>query len=508
MLNAAKIKDLDELAQCLDKEREKGKKIVLSHGVFDLLHMGHIRHLEQARQMGDVLVVTLTQDQFVNKGPHRPAFSQALRAEAVAALEAVDYVALNKWPLAVEAIRLLKPHTYAKGQDYKVAAEDITGGITPEIEAVREAGGDIAFTDEITFSSSHLLNTYFSPFTTEVEHYLQEFRKRHSIDEVLSWVDRACAAHPLVIGEAIIDEYVFCDAIGKSTKDPVLAVIQLGFESYAGGSLAVANHLAGLCNEVRLITQLGDRERQEAFVRSALVSNVEPVLLTKKDAPTIHKRRIVDKYSNNKQLEIYLMEDRLSNAEEIQALNEALETGITDRDLTVVIDYGHGLLAPETISLLWGNAPFLALNAQSNAGNRGFNPVSKYRRADYVCLASHEVDVETRQRSGNDRDKVLSLANHITCPRFTVTRGKSGTIHYDISKGFFEAPALATQVVDRVGAGDAVFAVTSLLVKAGAPWDIVGFVGNAAGAHSVADIGNRSPIERVALSKHLIALMK
>jgi bifunctional ADP-heptose synthase (sugar kinase/adenylyltransferase) len=166
------------------------------------------------------------------------------------------------------------------------------------------------------------------------------------------------------------------------------------------------------------------------------------------------------------------------------------------------------MLTQNAIMLLCTGSPFLAVNVQSNAGNHGFNPISKYRRSDYVCLAGHEVAIETRQREGDVRDRVLEVAQRIDCPRFTVTRGKHGSLHYDIKTGFTEVPALATRVQDRVGAGDAVLAVTSLLVKLGAPWDIVGFVGNVAGAELVAELGNRVPLDRVTLSKHIISLMK
>src|SRR5688572_22066123 len=149
-----KIQDLDTLAETIRSLKAEGKKVVQSHGVFDLLHLGHIRHFEQAKQMGDVLVVTITRDEHVNKGPHRPAFSHDFRAEAIAALQCIDYVAVNASPLAVESIKLLKPDIYVKGPDYKVAEEDISGGILPETAAVRAVGGDIRFTDDMTFSSS------------------------------------------------------------------------------------------------------------------------------------------------------------------------------------------------------------------------------------------------------------------------------------------------------------------------------------------------------------------
>lgn len=503
-----KIKELEELAACLKALKAQGKKIVHSHGVFDLLHVGHIRHFEEARRMGDVLVVTLTRDEHVNKGPHRPAFSQELRVEAIAALSAVDYVAINRWPLSVETIKLLRPDIYVKGSDYRIAEKDITGGIVPEADAVRAVGGEIRFTDDITFSSSTLLNRHFSVFPPEVDRYLEDFRRRHSVDEVLEWLGRASTLRPLVVGEAIIDEYVFCEGIGKSTKDPVLAVLQQSVEAYAGGSLAVANHLAGLCREVRLVTQLGEADSREQFVRAALRPNVEASFLRKTGAPTIRKRRIVDRYSGSKLLEIYIMDDRLTAEEDARALKATLSQAIHNRDLTAVADYGHGMLTPEAIALLCDAASFLAVNVQSNAGNRGFNPISKYRRADYVCLAAHEVDVETRQRDGNVRDRALELARRINCHRFTITQGKAGSLHYDLETGFSEAPALATRVVDRVGAGDAVLAITALLARLGAPWDILAFVGNVAGAHLVAELGNRSPLERVALSKHITALMK
>jgi len=102
---------------------------VLAHGVFDLLHVGHIRHLREAKALGDVLVVTLTEDSRVNKGPGRPAFTETLRAEALAALEAVDFVAISRHATAVPVIATIKPNVYVKGPDYKDAARDITGAL-------------------------------------------------------------------------------------------------------------------------------------------------------------------------------------------------------------------------------------------------------------------------------------------------------------------------------------------------------------------------------------------
>jgi cytidyltransferase-like protein len=110
----SKILSLEGLAAAIEEHRADGRRVVLCHGIFDLLHPGHIRHFEAARHEGDVLAVTLTPDRYVNKGPGRPVFNERLRLESIAALASVDHVALNRWPTAVETIHLLKPDVYAR----------------------------------------------------------------------------------------------------------------------------------------------------------------------------------------------------------------------------------------------------------------------------------------------------------------------------------------------------------------------------------------------------------
>jgi bifunctional ADP-heptose synthase (sugar kinase/adenylyltransferase) len=259
---------------------------------------------------------------------------------------------------------------------------------------------------------------------------------------------------------------------------------------------------------VLLVTQLGDEERREDFIQHELRTNIRPVFLTKTGTPTIQKKRILEEYSETKLLELYAMNDRASNADETQALCVALDTAFKQADLTIVADYGHGMLTPSIIDYLSREAPFLTVNAQSNAGNRGFNPISKYPRVDYICLAGHEITLDARTRDLDMHSGILGLAKRIDCRDITITQGKKGTLHYDKINGFHETPALASRVRDRVGAGDAVLAVTAILRKLNAPWDIVGFIGNVAGAELVAELGNRRSLERVAFSKHIISLLK
>lgn len=156
-MSGHKILNVEELAAKVKELRSAGKTVVHCHGCFDLMHPGHIKYFQAAKRMGDILIVTLTPDNYVDKGPGRPVFNQELRAESIAALECVDFVAVNKWPTAEETLRLIRPNIYVKGQEFE-KLEDKTGKIQREAEVVKEVGAHLQFTHEIVFSSTKLID--------------------------------------------------------------------------------------------------------------------------------------------------------------------------------------------------------------------------------------------------------------------------------------------------------------------------------------------------------------
>lgn len=505
---AEKIKTLEEIAEAIGALRATGKKTVHCHGVFDLLHIGHLRHLNGARRLGDVLVVTITPDHLVNKGPGRPAFTETLRAEALAMLECVDFVAINRWPTAIEVIKMLRPDFYVKGSDYIEAGKDISGGIVQEQAAVEAGGGKIIFTENITFSSSNLLNRHFPSFPKEVSEYLAAFGVRHPTDEVLRYLQGAKDLRVLLVGETIIDEYEYCETMGKSGKEPILAARHLRTERFAGGSVAVANHLASFCDHVDLLTFLGATNSHEQFIRSALNPKVTPKFIYLEDEPTIVKRRFVEQYPFQKMFEIYVITEKETHEEGSKKLCQELEKTLEDYDLVLALDYGHGMLDRRAVELLTTKAPFLAVNTQVNAHNRGYNTISKYPRADYVCISENELRLDCRTRQQDLQHITAGVAEKLRCGRATVTRGAQGCLCYDKEAGFFEVPAFTSHIVDRVGAGDAVFAVTAMCVVQKAPMEIVGFTANVVGAHAVSVVANQRPVDRVPLMKHIETILK
>ena len=180
-----KITSLDELGKISNRCRRDGKRVVLCHGMFDLVHLGHIRYFEEAKKEGDILIVTLTSDDFCRKGPDRPIFSENLRAESLAALEIIDYIAICPYPSAIEAIKIIKPNIYAKGKEYEIESDDITGMITKERQTVELYKGKIIFTDDLVFSSSNLLNRSFDIFSPEVKEYINNLKSNFSLSEII-----------------------------------------------------------------------------------------------------------------------------------------------------------------------------------------------------------------------------------------------------------------------------------------------------------------------------------
>jgi rfaE bifunctional protein nucleotidyltransferase chain/domain len=506
MLRESKIKDLADLAKLVADYRSQGKTVVHCHGVFDLMHIGHIRHFQLAKSFGDILVVTVTPDQYVNKGPGRPVFTQQLRADAISALDCVDAVAINEWPMATDTIRLLRPNVFVKGSEFRDGT-DIIGAIPLEREAIESVGGEMKFTDDITFSSSNLLNRHLSVYSKEVESFLASFSARHSSTDVLRYLEDASKLRVLVVGEAIIDEYQYCEVIGKSGKEPILAARYVKNERFAGGILAIANHVASFAGKVGMLTCLGDLDSQEDFIRENLSPKVEPFFLYRENTPTIVKRRFLEQYPFQKLFELYIMTPVEDDPHHNAAVCHKLLSLLPEYDVVIVADYGHGFLGPEAVSLISNRSRFLAVNAQTNAENRGFNPISRYHRADFISTSENEIRLEVHSRVRDLRDIVREVSSKLKCTRVVVTRGKQGCLCYS-GDGFEEIPAFTTTVVDRVGAGDAVFGITALCAQQGAPVDILGFIGCAVGAEAVTIVGNRTAVQRVPLIRHIEHLMK
>jgi rfaE bifunctional protein nucleotidyltransferase chain/domain len=504
-----KVRTLDEVAQIAEQLRHFGKTVVQAHGTFDLMHLGHVRHLEAARRLGDVLIVTVTADRFVNKGPGRPVFSSELRAEMLATLEYVDWVAINDAADAVSAIERIRPSIYIKGQDYQNPQGDITGKISLERQAVEAHGGHIHFTDEVTFSSTELINRHLNVFEPHIREHLNTLRQDGGLNELIELIDRVRNYRVLLVGDAIIDEYQYVLPMGKTPKENMIATRYQDRELFAGGVFAAANHVASFCKEVDIITCLGDSESYEQLARESLRPNVRMKAFRRAGAPTTLKRRFVDPSYMRKLFEVYFMNDEPLTTDLQQEVDAAIAATARDYDVVIVTDFGHGMVAQSSIDTLTSTARFLAVNTQSNSANLGYNLITKYPRADYVCIDSPEARLAVSDRISGVSDIARRLIDdHVDCSKIIVTQGKHGCVTYERGGFAHTIPAVAKNVVDTVGAGDAFLAVTAPLVAAGGSIHRVGFIGNVVGALKVEIVGHRRSIDKPALIKGLTGLLK
>ena len=163
-----------------------------------------MKHFKEAKSLGDILVVSITPDKFVNKGPSRPAFTTPLSLEFLAEIELIDFV-VNQWPSAEELLKMFKPNVYYKGPDYKDHLNDLTEKIDDEALAIELVVGKIVYTDDITFSSSNLLNKFGNLFSKQQEFLIQNIVKKYTFDQINTTLEDIKKLKVLIVVEAIID---------------------------------------------------------------------------------------------------------------------------------------------------------------------------------------------------------------------------------------------------------------------------------------------------------------
>ena len=500
----SKILPIAQLGVVAQQMRAAGHKVILAHGTFDLLHIGHVRHLHAARRHGDVLIVTITADAFVNKGPGRPVFPEGLRSEMLASLAVVDFVGIVEAPDALPAIRSIRPDVYIKGQDYRNPEGDITGKIVAEREAVEENEGRLVFTEEITYSSTGLINQHLTIFDPHIREHLNGLRQNGIREQIADLMQRVAGLRVLVVGEAIVDEYRYVLPMGKAPKENIIATRLQDREIFMGGAIATANNAAAFCESVELLTVIGERDSYEQAMRDALSPNVSMRCMVRRGAPTIHKCRYVDPTLFRKLFEVYHIDDIPLSPREDSVLSDMVRDAALCADLVIVNDFGHGMIGDKLIRTLCEHSKFLAINAQTNSANMGFNLVSRYPRADFVCVDALEARLASRDRTGELTQIIAqSLPSAIECDRFMITNGRHGSLTYERGGVVRSIPAFQSKVVDTMGAGDAVLSIAAPLAAVGAPLDLIGFIGNVVGAQKVEIVGHRRSIDRISVMKAL-----
>lgn len=500
-----KIVPFSELQQV--RAAHPKKKIVHCHGVFDLFHYGHLMHLRSAKQFGEVVVVTVTPDRYVNKGPGRPRYSEQERAHMLAALEMVDYVAINVAPKANEAILALRPHYYVKGPDYRDRHRDITGGIVEEEDVVRSTGGELVFTGDEVLSSTALLNRYLSIWDEAQSAAINRVKAAHDLEQVIELIDRIGGQRVLVVGEPIVDTYVFCEPMALSSKSPTVSARFLNQEDYAGGALAVANHMKALGCEVDLLITHGGEDYFKQLLNRTLHPGIRVDATVIPDWPTPRKTRYIVPFMAQKIFELVDLRADQWTHHSGKAFCQALQRRAQEADVVLITDFGHGLFEGPVLAAMETVRTFKALNVQTNSANMGFNLFTKHRHYDYLSIDERELRLGMHDRYRFVEELAQGAVGAQLRPPASITLGTGGSLYFDKDKEEHRCPVFFKDVVDTTGAGDAYFAITSLLAKLNAPGPLVPFIGNCYAGLKTRIMGNKAPVLKVDLIRTVKAIL-
>ena len=494
-----------------DSLRQAGRKIVQSHGVFDLIHPGHICHLEEARLLGDVLVVTLAMDRHVRKGPGRPYFNEQLRARSLAALACVDHVVLVPDDSALAAIECVRPHIYCKGKEYEDPDFDATGGINAERAAVEKLGGQLRFAGPIKLSSTRLLNQYFDHLGGPVRAFCSALASQFTRRDFHDAVESLRSLKVLIVGDTIFDRYSYVKMQGLTSKNLILSGRFLSEETQCGGALAVFRHVREFVDDVRFLSLTG----AEPWVQEALAAHV-PAAADRvvRDAgfTTIVKQRFVEPLSEGKEMRKHFAVNYLDARAPAAAVQEQLLARLREElcgvDVVLLADFGHGMMQPGLRACAQDSAPFLALNCQTNSNNHGFNILTRqYQRADAFSLDEQELVLACGKRQPEFKPELDALRRQLRARYAWLTRGAVETLGMREGAEPCACPPLECEVVDTIGAGDAFFSVASLAAARQLPIPLATFLAQLAGAQAVKIVGNSRPISKRTLVQGGMSLL-
>lgn len=491
----AKLLSREALCAWRDNERAHGRIVVHCHGCFDIVHPGHIQHLQYARSLGDTLVVSVTTDRNVNKGFARPLIPDDLRAASLAALECVDAVHLCPEPTAVELLGALRPDIYVKGREYE---HNHDPRFLAERDTVIRHGGRVVFSSgDIVYSSTSLIGRMqqTDPF---MEEKVIRFRERNGLSKAAAagLVRRFSGLKVLVIGDYILDRYHFCDASGVAGEAPVMALRALERQDYDGGAAIVASHLAAMGAEPVLVTSLADDEPSRQAELRLRASGVEVAAAPRRRQTVIKNRFLVE-------------ESKLFKVDEggTSPLDSRSEAAVTDQIMTaareasavIFTDFGYGFitagLLERVMAPLRRSVPILAADVSGRQAN-----LLRFRGVDLLCPTEREAR-EALQDFGSGLGAVVSaLLQQTQAKQAFVTMGKQGLVTFQWPGGSPEAagyrlasdylPALAPRGVDPLGCGDALLAAATLTLAAGGSLEAAAYLGSVAAAVEVQRVGN------------------
>lgn len=501
-----------ELLEHRRRAREDGRRVVQCHGCFDIVHPGHIRHLRQARALGDILLVTITADAAIAKGTGRPLIPEELRADNLAELDCVDWVYIERRSTAAELLGEVRPDIYVKGKEYESNADP---RFAAERHAVESHGGRVVFSSgDVVFSSTALIAAMeqaVDPFHKQ----LAQLLRRPELDgpALMNTLARARGQRVLIVGEARLDTYIFCDRPALAEEAPTLSLRPVDHRHYDAAAAGLARQLAALGMCPILVTACASGEPWESM-RTRLIGEGVEVRAIASRTPLGESQRFI--VGTQKMVKVDLVEPVVLDAtEQAQLADLAIAAAGEGVGATILADYGQGLLGPKTLpSITRGLRRKSGCMAAHIASRRSILP--SLRAMDMLCIGEQELRDHAGPGSEGLTAVVWKAMEETGTKAAAVSIGSEGLMAFDRLPGADSGawvsrlrsehiPSLCPIPVDMLGCAEASTAAMVAGMAAGAPLVAGAYLASIAGAIEAQRLGH-IPVSASDVRKEVVRL--
>lgn len=455
-----KIKSPAELRDLLGAPPRQ-RRVIMCHGVFDVVHPGHVRHLLYAKSKADILVVSITADRHITKGTHRPHVPQDLRAANLAAFEMVDYIVVDRNDTPLENLGIIQPDYFAKGFEY--TANGLPPKTAEEAEIIEAYGGELLFTPgDIVYSSSALIN--LAPPSIGLEK-LQVVMERDGLTfaDLHKALDQMVGRRVHVVGDTIIDSYTQCAMIGGQTKTPTMSVLFERKIDYVGGAGIVAKHLKAAGAEVTFSTVLGDDAHRDFLLADLQEAGIDVRAVIDRSRPTVNKNAIV--VGGYRLLKVDTLDNRSISDNILHEMTKDIRA--SGAEAIVYSDFRHGIFNRRTIPEFTRAMPEGVLKvADSQVASRWGN-ITEFKGFDLITPNEREARFALGDQDSGVRPLASNVYDMADCKLLILKLGERGILaccgpDHESLDSFFVLDSFVDGLVDAVGAGDALLAYSTL----------------------------------------------
>ncbi len=492
--------------------KKKTLKVGLAHGVFDIVHIGHLEHFRIAKQNCDKLIVSVTADKYVNKGPNRPAFNIKDRVNFLKSIKYIDEVIISNHETALNNIKRVKPNLYFKGLDYNNVNLKAKNDLSKEINVLKKYGGKFFVTKSKLNSSSRILNDNYNFIKKDLKTFLTTINKK----EILKKLNNSLFSNKikfkgkvLLTGEQILDFYTRVNLQGKSQKSGVISSVKVKTEKYGGGSILVASLFK---NFFEKFSYLIDGNQFNVNITKKYIgklNNINFILTKRKLTKILIKERFIDNYSKSRLFQLNQNQKFYDSKNENLKFQKIFKLKCHKYNNIVIFDFGYGYFDEKFAESLKNKKNTFFINCQTNSSNYGFNLFSKFKKAEIMCVdeAEFRLTVRDKQKSIYDllKENYKLLKNYKV---FIVTSGSSGC-HILCKNKTLYIPTVFETTADTTGCGDIFFStfIYLYILKIFSLKEIALLSHIAAGLHGLSP-GNKNVINKDKLFKSAQSILK